>query len=141
MSQMELTKQEDEWGCAAACVASLLDIPYGEALERLLHHKNGSLEDDPKGLDVHEIIWTLSDYDLWYIADWRRPSKFPVGSIVCIRGTGAYKDDHYLLRTEKGWMDPWHNIPKKDFNALWRSALPMGTQILFTLMPKHAKTS
>jgi len=139
MNKYRLVEQENEWGCGVACVASLLGIEYDAALKRLEHHKKGKLDEKPLGLDIHEIIWSLSDHDLWYIADWRRPAHFPVGSIVCIRGKAPYQDDHYLLMTPHGWMDPWHNTSKNvsAIKADYREAFPIGTEFIVALMPQE----
>lgn len=59
MRKYELVSQDDEWGCAAACVASILDIPYQRAKRLLEKEKSAEINDKPKGFEIDEIAHAL----------------------------------------------------------------------------------
>jgi hypothetical protein len=133
--QYKSVVQEDEWGCGAACVASLLDISYQEAKRRLEDAKEAALDDEPKGLNYDPIAQVLHDYGITVIADWNA-KKYPPGTIVLVYGKGNYKDGHYLLRVPNGWMNPWETLydrRKKKCSSIKKS-LPEGTRVKAALI-------
>ena len=69
------------------------------------------------------------------IADWEELDQFPKGTIVCISGKKPYDGHHYILKTPKGWMDPWHNMGEKPQAAAYRDEYPEGTEFLVALVP------
>ena len=141
MGRYSLVKQEDEWGCGAACVASLLGISYREA-KTLVEEQKGigvDAQDPVKGigygLELHHLGHALKAKGINVVEDWRKKENFPDGTIACIRDEGEYKDYHYILKTPHGWMDPWHNMGKKPKKAGWRDQYPEGTECVVALVP------
>lgn len=139
MSRFDLVTQSEEWGCGVACVASFLGISYGEARDLLRKHKGGkTVNATPKGLELHHIAFALQERGYKVIADWQESSRFCEGTIVCISGNKPYDGHHYMLKTKKGWMDPWHNIGKKPRKADFRPSYPEDTEFLVALIPQPA---
>ena len=134
MKQYDLVSQEDELGCGAACMASLLGIPYQKAKKLAEKAKGLSIDAEPGGLELHHIAIALKKEGVKVIADWF-PAKIPDGTIVCIRGEQHYADDHYMLKTPSGWMDPWFNIEESNRKARFREDYPEGTDFLVALVP------
>ncbi|MGB5907414.1 MAG: hypothetical protein WBG87_08245 [Stenotrophomonas maltophilia] len=139
MEMYGLVPQEDEWGCGAACVASLLGVSYSRAKKKLEAIKAKPLDDEPCGLEIHEIWLCLAHERLQYVAEWKEPKKFVSGTIVCIRGKAPYEGDHYLLMTPNGWMDPYSNLgrPSDPYReSIYRDELPASTKFVVALIPK-----
>ena len=135
MKQYDLVSQEDEWGCGAACMASLLGIPYQKAKQLVEEVKEQSINAKPSGLELHHIAIALKKEGVKVIADWF-PAETPDGTIVYIRGDKPYADAHYILKTPSGWMDPWYNIGKSNRReARYREKYPEGTYFLVALVP------
>jgi hypothetical protein len=44
--------QLDEWGCGVACVASYLELSYGEAKTHLERYKRNLVDPDPKDMEI-----------------------------------------------------------------------------------------
>jgi hypothetical protein len=132
--------QDHEWGCGIACVASRLGISYELAKSRLEKMKGKGINDFPEGLDLDPIVHVLKKSKVKVIADWFAKS-FPTGTIALISGkNNPYKHGHYLLKVDKGWMDPWINIdrPKEKRDSGIRPFLPKGTKIKVALIPAEA---
>ena len=139
MARFDPVVQTEEWGCGVACVASFLGTSYNEARELLRKQKNGrTVNAKPKGLELHHIALALQDRGYRVVADWKEPKKFVQGTIVCISGKKPYGEHHYMLKTRKGWMDPWHNMDSKPRRADFREDFPEGTMFLVALVPKAA---
>lgn len=105
--------QGDEWGCGAACVASLLGVTYKKT-KALLGHKHP--DKGYKGYSCAELSRGLRRGGLAYrgrLCARRKDDAIPVGAIVFLsRKAGKFEGSgHYLLRTPAGWMDPWSNYP------------------------------
>lgn len=139
MNKYGLVVQEDEWGCGAACVASLLGISYQKAKRLVEGVKGKSINARRCGLELWHIALTLKKCGVKVIADWN-PSKIPNGTIVCIWGAGRYKDGHYMLMTPQGWMDPWYNLRKRK-EACYRVEYPRGARLFSALIPVVARSS
>ncbi|HRF53390.1 MAG TPA: hypothetical protein PK027_02880 [Aquimonas sp.] len=133
--QYALIKQEDEWGCGAACVASLLGISYREAKNLVEEVKGSSVNAPPHGLELHHLALALWKKRVKVVADWN-PKEIPHGTIVCISGDAPYDGDHYMLKTPFGWMDPWYNIGTLPRKANFRQSYPGGTEFLVALIPQ-----
>lgn len=129
----ELVEQQDDWGCGAACIASLLGIGYSEAKQLVEAVKGKAVGAPPRGLELWHIAIALRQRGVRVVADWD-PPNIPNGSIVCIWGQGRYKDCHYMLRTPKGWMDPWYNL-RKQRQARYRKDYPRGAAFFSALVP------
>lgn len=145
MKKYELVSQQDAWGCGAACVASLLGISYEDAKKRVEKIKGLSInegQDRPgpgPGLELHHIAIALYKSGVKVIADWYPDmSTIPVGTIACIGNKTNYKDEHYILMTPEGWMDPWYNLDKGNMSADYRKSFPKGTKLLVALIPVNA---
>ena len=134
VKKYELVSQEDEWGCGAACVASLLGISYRKAKQLVEKEKKLSVNDEPCGLELHHIAIALQKEGVKVIADWA-PATIPAGSIVCIGGKSRYKYEHYILKTQSGWMDPWYDLDEGNMVAKYREDYPKGADFLVALIP------
>jgi len=134
-----LVTQRDEWGCGAACVASLLAISYGDALTRLEHYKGAGINEQPKGLEPTPIIHVLRDAGYEATKQYKACS-WPLGTIVLLTWEfGRYKDcGHYMLLTGRGWMDPWYNLNKRPRKSQYRSVLPKNTAVKAALVVKRS---
>ena len=136
MERFDLVVQTEEWGCGVACVASFLGVSYNEARDLLRKYKDGkTVNAHPKGLELHHIALALQERGYRVIADWKESDRYPQGTIVCISGKHPYDGDHYILKTPKGWMDPWHNLDSKPRRANFRRDFPEGTEFLVALIP------
>ncbi len=108
---MKPVTQEHPSGCAVACVASLLGVSYNSALK---------LFDNPKyaktrGYYCREICRALGKkkikYDFKRFKEKHKHFLNKEGTIVYTERNSEYPLGHYLLRTKKGWMNPWINFP------------------------------
>ena len=138
MNQYDLVAQEDEWGCGVACMASLLGVSYQNAKKLAEDAKGLAINAEPGGLELHDIAIALQKAGVKVIADWD-PADIPDGAIVCIRGKAPYADDHYILKTPSGWMDPWYNIGNNLREARSREEYPSGTYFLVALVPVNGQ--
>jgi hypothetical protein len=139
MAQFDQVVQEDEWGCGAACVASLLGCPYSVAKKLVEDIKGIAVDDEQRpGLDLHHLALALREQGVKVVADWEERLIFPVGSIVCIADNKKHKDEHYMLKTPHGWMDPWANMGTTPRTSAYRDRFPDGTWFLVALVPKGA---
>ncbi len=104
-------KQEDSAGCAVACVASLCRVSYGKALSYFTKKGFASL----RGYYCRDICRALSksgrNFAYRKFSDKTAFLLERHGTIVFI-SSPAYPMGHYLLKTKKGWMNPWTNFPK-----------------------------
>ncbi|MBP7760922.1 hypothetical protein KA093_03960 [Candidatus Saccharibacteria bacterium] len=108
--------QEDSMGCGVACVANRLGISYANALE---------LFDEPEragtiGYACKYIVTALQRggvearlhhikrVDRTLVATGELP--LPNGAIVLLEKSVVYPYQHYLLKVEVGWCDPWINM-------------------------------
>ncbi len=135
MEKFYEVSQEDVWGCAAACVASLMAVPYKRAKRWLEKEKGDKVSAKQKGFEIDEIAKALHKQGVKVIADWNPPSPLPNGTIVCIHSRVRYKDFHYLLKVPKGYMDPWVDLKEGELKGKWRQGLPKGTKVYVALIP------
>ena len=101
--------QEQPMGCAVACVASLLGTSYTKALG-LFADKTAAVS---RGYYCAEICRALSQHGRDYA--WRKaaPSdRARAGDIVFVSPSRRYPAGHFLLKTSRGWMNPWVNFPR-----------------------------
>ena len=123
---MRPVKQEDGLGCAVACVAFVLSIPYSETLKLFEDGKRRVKEE--ANFYCPEIVKILNEKGLNY--SWQKLNKKNAGvinqdlSIVFIKTSGKYPFGHFLTRYKDKWMDPWINLPDKDIKAGFRKILP-----------------
>lgn len=120
-------RQEDSFGCGLACVASVTNNSYKEARRKYFRDigrvKTFGLlcRDLVKGLELAD-----RKYDYKHI---KRSERFRENTIVFIRRSKRYPSGHYLVKTSKGWMDPWinfslRNIDVRRAKAGFRKRLP-----------------
>lgn len=137
MARYQRVTQEDKWGCGVACIASLLGITYREARDAVEIAKGGRVNARPAGLELHVIAEALRSHGVKVVADWY-PSRIPNGTIVFVAGGKRYGEaGHYILKTPKGWMDPWYNL-RKARKAEYRADYPRGTSPRVFLVPVRA---
>ncbi len=103
--------QEHPMGCAIACVASLLGVSYKN------HYGYSKKENAAKkGYYIKDIILALKKRKLRYkgskVTNKTRKYLNKIGSIAFIKRSKRYPAGHYLLKTNKGWMNPWINYPE-----------------------------
>lgn len=111
MIKFKLVAQEDPMGCGIACIASLLKITYDSA-KRLFPKDYSST----RGYYIKEISNALEKKGLVVkYGKFNNKTKEYAnkeGSIVFIKRSEKFPYGHYLLKTDKGWMNPWINYPK-----------------------------
>ncbi|MBS3170842.1 hypothetical protein J4223_03625 [Candidatus Woesearchaeota archaeon] len=106
---MKVVAQEHTMGCGIACVASLCNLSYKNALDFFEKKYAWS-----RGYYCREIAFVLKKKDLdysWKKINFKTKSLIRIGSIVFIARSSKWPFGHYLLKTEKGWMNPWINFP------------------------------
>lgn len=109
---MKSTVQEQPMGCAVACVASLCGISYKSALNLFMNKSYAST----RGYYCKEISQALLKRGLNY--GWKKVSPKThyllnkEGIILFVARSKKYPAGHFLLKTSKGWMNPWINYPQ-----------------------------
>ncbi len=107
----KLVAQEHTMGCGVACVASLIGTGYEKAMK--LFNKRAA---SARGYYFKDIIPALKKSGLNYkgskVNDKSEKYLKINGSIIFIKRSEKYPKGHYLLKTNKGWMNPWMNYPK-----------------------------
>lgn len=108
--------QKDSMGCGVACVANRLGISYDNALllfeypeyARTIGYKCkyivGALQ--KAGLDVR--LHHVKAIDRNALAS--RIILLPDGAIVLLEKSPSYPYQHYLLKSQDCWVDPWINM-------------------------------
>ena len=115
---MNLVKQEESMGCGIACVASRIGISYQETRKLFAHPERSST----KGYYCKDLVEVLASRGLKYKFKKVKESNDEiinrVGSIVFAKRGKKYPEGHWLLKTENGWMNSWHNWPGKIEDAI-----------------------
>lgn len=118
--------QELDYGCGVACFAFVCNMSFQEAIETL-----GMEYSVKHGWKPSDLVNALDRFGLTYKNSYvrKKPSKlFPKGTIVLIERSTDYPVGHYLISTERGWMDPWINMPDnnmlEDAKSGFRRRLP-----------------
>jgi hypothetical protein len=108
---MKPITQEAPMGCAIACCASLAGLTYEKMLS---YFDNGEIKDHTSGFYNKDIVKALSRVGInakgCSIKKWG-DRKIDDGTIVFIKRSKVYPEGHFLLKTKKGWMNPWINHP------------------------------
>ena len=121
-------------GCGIACMANLLGKPYN-SVKKDFESKFYTIE---RGVKIFDIVNYLKSHGLQYKSKFfnQNPKhkskkgeadKFSriENSITIIVKNKKYPTGHYLLKTKKGWVDPWYDFPSIDnVRAVVRSELP-----------------
>ncbi|MDP2671522.1 MAG: hypothetical protein Q8P13_03655 [bacterium] len=122
---MKPIKQEDDFGCGVACVASILEIGYQSALSLF---REGEKKSQNTGFYCREIVEVLANQGLRYEYNYIKPKLrkriYKEGEMVFLRRSKKYPEGHYLCRMGKRWMDPWLNFPVDKREAGFRQRLP-----------------
>jgi hypothetical protein len=123
---MKPVKQEDGLGCAVACVAFLLEVPYSTALDLF---EDGKIRVKEKAnFYCPEIVQILNHYNHNYT--WEKLTTKNMDlidknySIVFIKRSKKYPYGHFLCSHYDKWMDPWLNLPDNKIEAGFRNELP-----------------
>jgi len=115
--------QKHLMGCGIACIACVSGINYSKTI-KLVESKNAST----KGYYCKDIINALRKLRLKY--DYKKVTyktkKYlkKEGSIVFIKRSSEYPKGHYLVKVNKGWMNPWINYPSMPAKAGFNKELP-----------------
>lgn len=108
---MESVTQEESRGCGIACLAFLLEIPYKKA-KSMFKHPEYSFS---RGFYCGEITNILNKAGLKYSSSKINPRSKKkinkIGTIVFTERNKNYPDGHFLVKSKRGWMNPWINFP------------------------------
>ncbi|MCL5970876.1 MAG: hypothetical protein M1450_05270 [Patescibacteria group bacterium] len=123
---MKPVKQDDDFGCAVACVAFVLNTRYSNAIKFFRNGKKRA-ERIPN-FYCRELVEILNNAGLNYQYKRFKPKIrrkiHKEKSIVFIRRSKKYRYGHYLVRFNNLWMDPWINLPDRKIKAGFRKRLP-----------------
>ncbi len=104
--------QDHTMGCGVACVASVLNISYDNALQLFKNKENAWT----KGYMCIDLIYALKKggkiYSYKQLKILNDPILKKTGTIVFTDYCEAYPAGHYLVRMENGWINPWVNFPE-----------------------------
>lgn len=133
MKIMKPIRQEDGLGCAVACVAFVLRIPYSKALDLFVDGERRVKEE--ANFYCPEIVKILNKNELSY--RWKKIQKekdFKDYSIVFVERSSKLPYGHFLTKYNNKWMDPWINLPEIPTKGGFREALPgTPTYLVFPL--------
>jgi len=107
---MKTIVQEHPMGCGLACVASVAGVSYSDVLKIVQKELATS-----RGYYCRELVDALGKFSLEY--DYKKVTEKTKrylrkdGVIVFVARSKKYPEGHYLVRTKKGWMNPWINYP------------------------------
>ena len=109
---IKLVVQEEPMGCAIACVAAILNLKYSNAKKLFTNPKHAY----GRGYYCKEIIQALGkgkkNYEFKKVTEKTKDLLNRNGTFVFIGGSEKYLCGHFLVKGEKGWMNPWYNYPK-----------------------------
>ncbi|MDE1851691.1 MAG: hypothetical protein KGH69_03320 [Candidatus Micrarchaeota archaeon] len=101
--------QEDVSGCGVACVAFVCNRSYGYVKSR---HFRG-IGSPTKGYFCRDIVKALARSGRRYaFKRARKGERFTNGTIIFVKRSERYPAGHYLVKTSKGYMNPWSNFPE-----------------------------
>lgn len=118
-------------GCGVACAASLINKTYQETVHLFA---GGAIKQRTSGFYNADFVQALAKvgYSVkGYSAQEWGSRRIKPGTIVFAARGKQYPDGHFLLKTNKGWMDPWKTGDSiKTARAGWRKRFP-GTKEWF----------
>jgi hypothetical protein len=122
---MKLVTQEGSMGCGVACSASLTGLSYKEM--RKLFSK-GSIKDKTTGFYNKDFVEALGKIGIkakgYNVKKWG-DKRIKPGTIVFSKRSKLYPFGHFLLKTKKGWMNPWKTgTTIKEAKAGWQKRFP-----------------
>ncbi len=104
--------QEDSFGCGIACAAWITNMNYKEAKKR---HFKDSDSARTFGYLCKDLVAAFAvakkRYSYKYV---KGKMRFHDNFIVFIKRSKRYPAGYYLVKTKKGWMDPWINFNYKN---------------------------
>lgn len=122
---MKLIVQKDEYGCAVASMANVLEISYDDTLKLI---DNGKFRAKTQGFYCKEIVGALNSAGLNYrykhIKPRLRRKIYRDGVIVFIERSKRFPAGHFLTRKNGIWYDSWINFPDDNKRAGVRKRLP-----------------
>lgn len=108
---MKSTTQEEPMGCGIACVAATLKKSYISTKKLFDNPEYAST----RGYYCRELVKVLNkksnNYDFAKASEKNKNLLYHNGTIVFVERSKKYPAGHYLIKTEKGWMNPWINFP------------------------------
>ncbi len=108
---MKSITQKHTFGCGAACIAFASGKSYEKIIELLDENKATK-----QGFYCKELVEVLQklgkEYEYKYIKPRILPHLDKPGSIVFMKRGKIYPAGHFVIKSEKGWMDPWINFSK-----------------------------
>ena len=111
MKKYKPITQKHPMGCGVACVASLLGLSYSKTFKFFDKNKAST-----NGYYIKDIVLALNEKGLKYtgskVNNKTRKYVNKNGSIIFIKRSKKYPAGHYLLKTSRGWMNPWINYPE-----------------------------
>lgn len=108
-------KQEDSMGCGIACVAYILDISYGKAVD-LFTQKQKRETRGFTSKDITEAIKVFgTNYKSVYVGR-EKKSEIENNSIVYVPKCDYFPYGHYLVKIQNGYMDPFINLHESNFD-------------------------
>jgi len=102
--------QEQLLGCGIACMACVAGISYAKAVKMVPFKYVSTI-----GCLCKDIVNALKklglEYDYKKVTSKTKSYLKKEGTIVFIKRSTKYLRGHYLVKTNKGWMNPWINYP------------------------------
>ena len=106
---MKSITQKHAFGCGAVCVAFVTSKTYEEIIKLL-----GENKAKEQGFYCKELVQALQklgkEYEYKYIKPHILSHLDKPGTIIFMKRGKIYPAGHFVVRTEKGWMDPWINL-------------------------------
>jgi hypothetical protein len=128
---MNYIAQEDDFGCAVACIANKLQIDYPNALKLF----QNTLNSQTIGYWGKDIKIALKKAGINSVCKWSKNNTVESGDIVFIKKSLEYPYGHYLLCNDIGFIDPWFNYPHKPRVANIRKVLPGKDLFVIKVLP------
>lgn len=129
----EMPPQKHEFGCGAACVACVTHSSYCDVVRDL-----GLQRARTHGFYCRELVESLHrrgyQYEYRHIKPALRRIVYEPGVIVFVRRSRRYPAGHYVVRTSRGWADPWINMPRNRRI----SAAEAGVRLRLPGLPQYA---
>ncbi|HUP26209.1 MAG TPA: hypothetical protein VM124_01015 [Candidatus Limnocylindrales bacterium] len=101
--------QKHYMSCGVACVSYLTGVAYDEIAKAL-----SPIKLNFSGFLGVELIDILKKHGLNYAGKQLKgdeaEGEFKIGDIVFIEKSASYWAGHFLVKSDKGWMDPWINL-------------------------------
>ncbi|MBS3091017.1 hypothetical protein J4217_01040 [Candidatus Pacearchaeota archaeon] len=121
---MRSIAQEDSMGCGIACTACIINKSYKKTKKLFRNEKNAST----KGYYCRDLTKVLKKRGLNYLySKVRKENKNKIknnGTIIFIKRDKKYPAGHYLIKTNRGWMNSWINFPKLPIKLGFQNKLP-----------------